>query len=45
MTISDSIRATQLEEDGVTSRIFIALKRDLSYSIKPDDTGLQHIFF
>ncbi len=40
----DSIRATQLEEDGVTSRIFIALKQDLSYSIKPDDTGL-HIYF
>jgi len=42
--ILSSIRATQLEEDGVTSRIFIALKRDLSYSIKPDDTGL-HIYF
>jgi len=40
----DSIRATQLEEGGVTSRIFIALKRDFSYSIKPDDTGL-HIHF
>jgi type IV pilus assembly protein PilQ len=42
--ILSSIRATQLEEDGVTSRIFIALKQDLSYSIKPDDTGL-HIYF
>ncbi len=40
----NSIRATQIEEDGVTSRIFIALKQDLSYSIKPDDTGL-HIYF
>ena len=40
----NSIRATQLEENGVTSRIFIALKQDLSYSIKPDDTGL-HIYF
>ena len=40
----DSIRATQIEEDGVTSRIFIALKQDLSYSIKPDDAGL-HIYF
>ena len=40
----NSIRATQLEEDGVTSRIFIALKQDLSYSIQPDDTGF-HIFF
>jgi type IV pilus assembly protein PilQ len=42
--ILSSIRATQLEEDGVTSRIFIALRQDLSYSIKPDDTGL-HIYF
>jgi type IV pilus assembly protein PilQ len=40
----NSIRATQIEEGGVTSRIFIALKQDLSYSIKPDDTGL-HIYF
>jgi len=40
----NSIRATQIEEDGVTSRIFIALKQDLSYSIRPDDTGL-HIYF
>ena len=42
--ILNSIRATQIEEDGVTSRIFIALKKDLSYSIKPDDAGL-HIYF
>jgi type IV pilus assembly protein PilQ len=40
----NSIRATQIEEEGVTSRIFISLKQDLSYSIEPDDTGL-HIFF
>ena len=40
----NSIRATQIEEDGVTSRIFIALKQDLSYNIKPDDNGL-HIYF
>ena len=40
----NSIRATQLDEDGVTSRIFIALKRDLSYNIEPNDNGL-HIHF
>jgi type IV pilus assembly protein PilQ len=40
----ESIRAMQLEEDGLTSRVFIALKRDLSYSIKPDDTGLNIYF-
>ena len=39
-----SIRAMQLEDDELTSRIFIALKRDLSYSIKPDDTGLNIYF-
>jgi len=39
-----SIRAMQLEEDELTSRIFIALKRDLSHSIKPDDTGLNIYF-
>jgi len=39
----NSIRATQIEEEGVTSRIFISLKQDLSYSIEPDDTGL-HIY-
>jgi type IV pilus assembly protein PilQ len=42
--ILNSIRATQIEEDGVTSRIFIALKQDLSYHIDPDDNGL-HIYF
>jgi len=40
----NSIRATQLEEEGVTSRIFISLKQDFSYSLRPDDTGL-HIYF
>jgi len=40
----NSIRATQLEEEGVTSRIFISLKQDFSYSLQPDDTGL-HIYF
>jgi len=42
-TIS-SIRATQIEEDEMTSRIFIALKKDLPYNITPDDAGL-HISF
>ena len=31
-----SIRATQMEEDGNSSRIFIALKKDLPYTIEPD---------
>ena len=39
-----SIRAMQLDDDELTSRIFIALKRDLSYSIKPDDTRLNIYF-
>jgi type IV pilus assembly protein PilQ len=39
-----SIRAMQLEDDELTSRIFIALKRDLSYSIKPDDARLDIYF-
>ncbi len=39
-----SIKATQLEEEGTQSRIFIALKQDLPYSITPDDSGL-HISF
>ncbi len=42
-TIS-SIRATQIEKDGTTSRIFIALKKDLPYNIMPDETGI-HISF
>ena len=40
-----SIRATQIEEaNGTTSRIFIALKEDLPYSIIPDADGI-HISF
>ena len=39
-----SIRATQIEGDGTTSRIFIALKKDLPYNITPDETGI-HISF
>jgi len=36
-----SIRATQAEEDGQTSRIFIALKKDLPYTVKPEADGLN----
>ncbi len=39
-----SIRATQTEEDPMTARIFIALKKDLPYDISADDSGL-HIAF
>jgi len=39
-----SIRANQVEEDGKTSRIFIALKKDLPYNIKPDASGLNIVF-
>jgi len=42
--IIGSIRATQIEEDGKTSRIFIALKKDLPYNITPDENGI-HISF
>ncbi len=39
-----SIRATQVDENGKTSRIFIALKRDIPYDIQPDADGLNIIF-
>ena len=39
-----SIKANQIEEDGLVSRIFIALKKDLPYNITPDDNGF-HISF
>ncbi len=42
--IIGSIRATQIEEDGADSRVFIALKRDLPYIISPDETGIQIAF-
>ena len=42
--IISSIRATQVEADGITSRIFIALKKDLPYNITPDEDGI-HISF
>ena len=36
-----SIRATQIEEDQETSRIFIAMKKDLPYDIRSDAAGLN----
>jgi type IV pilus assembly protein PilQ len=39
-----SIRATQIEENGKASRIFIALKKDLPYSIEPDAAKLNIVF-
>jgi type IV pilus assembly protein PilQ len=42
--VISSIRATQVEEDGKTSRIFVALKKDLPYNIKPDEAGLSIVF-
>jgi type IV pilus assembly protein PilQ len=42
--VVSSIRATQTEEDQKTSRIFIALKKDLPYSIEPTATGLNITF-
>jgi len=42
--VISSIRATQTEEDQNTSRIFIALKKDLPYSIEPTATGLNITF-
>jgi type IV pilus assembly protein PilQ len=42
-TIS-AIRATQVKKDGVTSRIFIALKSDRPYDVTPDEAGLRIYF-
>lgn len=39
-----SIRATQIDENGKTSRIFVALKKDIPYDIEPDAQGLNIIF-
>ena len=39
-----SIRATQIEDGGKTSRIFIALKKDTPYTIETDDAGLSIVF-
>ena len=39
-----SIRATQIEEAVRTSRIFIALRKDLPYKIEPDADGLNIVF-
>jgi len=35
-----SIRASQIDEGGQTTRIFIALKHDAPYSLKPDGNNL-----
>ena len=42
--VISSIRATQVEEDGLDSRIFIALKKDLPYNITPDESGINISF-
>lgn len=43
--IVGSVKATELVEDkSTTSRIFIALKADAPYDLKPGDTGLQISF-
>jgi type IV pilus assembly protein PilQ len=40
----DSIRATELQEDGRTSRLFIALKQDVPYDISPESNDLNISF-
>ena len=43
--IVGSVKATELVEDkSTTSRIFIAIKMDAPYDLKPDDNGLQVSF-
>jgi hypothetical protein len=43
--IIGSVKATELaEEKSTTSRIFIAMKSDAPYDLKPQDSGLQVIF-
>jgi type IV pilus assembly protein PilQ len=43
--IIGSVKATELVEDkSTTSRIFIALKADAPYDLKPQDSGLQVLF-
>jgi type IV pilus assembly protein PilQ len=43
--IVGSVKATELVEDkSTTSRIFIAMKADAPYDLKPEDTGLQISF-
>ena len=43
--IIGSVKATELAEDqSKTSRIFIALKADAPYELKPQDSGLQVLF-
>ena len=43
--IVGSVKATELGEDkSTTSRIFIAMKADAPYDLKPGDAGLQVLF-
>ena len=39
-----SIRASEVEDNGKTTRIFIALKQDVPYSLNPDGSNLQITF-
>ena len=43
--IIGSVKATELVDDkSTTSRVFIAMKADAPYDLKPEDTGLQVSF-
>ncbi|MGD2186109.1 MAG: AMIN domain-containing protein, partial [Desulfobacterales bacterium] len=43
--IIGSVKATELAEDkSTTSRVFIAMKMDAPYDLKPEDDGLQVSF-
>lgn len=39
-----SIRASEIDNNGKTTRIFIALKQDVPYSLNPDGSNLNIIF-
>jgi len=39
-----SIRATEVDENGKTSRIFISLKRDVAYELSPEGADLTIVF-
>ena len=39
-----SIRASEVDDNGKTTRIFIALKQDVPYSLNPDGSNLQITF-
>ena len=42
--IIGSIRASEIDSNGKTTRIFIALKQDVPYSLNPDGSNLQITF-